>query len=123
MSAYNRRNNNAFDFREYLVQFERRTEQQYEKMEARLAAERKESEARQNAMEARLAADRKESEARLAEDRKESEARLATDRKESEARQKAMEERLVSNRNWLMATFFTVLFGLTGIFAAILIAV
>ena len=94
MSIYTRRNNRDSDFREYI-----------DRLEDRWREERKESAER-------LAQDRKDSEARLAVDRKEAEARLEQDRIEFKAQ-----------KYWLIAIFFTVLFGMGGIFAAIVIGI
>ena len=76
--------------------------------EQRLAADRKEAEARQQATEARLAADRKDSEARLAADRKDSESRF----------ERAMQEFKIQRR-WLIATFFALTIGFITIYLTI----
>ena len=98
-----------------------------DRMEERLAADRKETAER-------LAADRKDTAERLAADRKDSEARiqasydrLAQERKESEARliqeRKEAQQTLNTQKNWLIATFFTVLFGKGAIIVTIVLAI
>ena len=112
MSAYNRKNITYVDFQSYL-----------EAMEQRLRDDRKEAADR-------LEADRKEATERLTADRKEAaerqrlaEERLAAERRDFEA--KFMEERREARatRNWLIATFITVIIGFSGIFAALLVTI
>ena len=127
MNVYNRRNVSTIDFQTYLMNMEQRIsddrkasearlEADRKESEARLSADRKEAEVRQQATEKRLAQERKEAEDKLIQERKESEARLVQERKEAQ-------QTLNTHKNWLIAIFFTVLFGLSGITAAVIIAI
>ena len=108
MSAYNRKNITYVDFQSYL-----------EAMEQRLRDDRKESANHLKLAEERLSADRKEA----AERQRLAEERLAAECRDFEA--KFMEERREARatRNWLIATFITVIIGFSGIFAALLVTI
>ena len=81
-----------------------------EKMEARIAADRKEAEARQQAAETRLANERKEAEAR----QQTTETRLVEERKEARREYN-------TQRFWMIANFIVLLLGVGGIIATVLI--
>ena len=78
-----------------------------EKMEARLAVDRKEAEARQQATEARMALERKQAEAR----QQASETRMALERKEARRDYN-------SQRFWLIANFIAIVIGIGGLYLA-----
>ena len=100
---YRRQSNNinTIDFQAYIDRFEQRHREDRQAMEERLAADRE-------ASESRLAADRKEASERLAAERKDFEAKFVAERAEARA-----------TRNWLIATFITLIVG----FASILVAI
>ena len=120
MSAYIRKNNRDFDFKEYIDRLEERWREERRESEARLAVDRKEAEMpltadRKEAAEMhriereRLSAERKDFINKITEERRDFDKKFAEERKEARA-----------TRNWLIATFVSVIIGFGGILMAIL---